>query len=255
MWVVYVILAVLFVVLSVHQSRVPEKSVISPMIYRILYALTASFVVAAACYPLFDQLQRVFAPFAVLRWVYRAAWMLLMGMCVFLRLYPYLPGTRKADGTEPCVIVLGAPVLDGQPTQNLLSRADKAAAYALKHPDVDIILSGGKPNPRTEAREMLDRMLEKDAPVARVHLEEQSTNTETNFVFSKALLTELGYSPSGPLAVMTNDFHCLRMHCYARAQGLTDVRHLPAPTPIRAAPVWLFSETILVIQYTLLGHN
>ena len=252
---VYILLAAVFLFLSVHQSRIPDRRVALRQAYPVLYALTAAFVLAAALCLLMDEWQRAFAPLAFLRWLFRIGWIFLLGVTVFVAVYPYLPGAPRADGTEKAMLVLGAPVLDGRPSGNLLSRADKAAEYVTAHPETDVILSGGKPNPVTEAQAMLDRMREKGAPTSRVRLEERSLSTKENFEFSRALLEETGHSPREPLIVVTNEFHFFRMRYSAQKYGYTCLRFLPAPTPKRNAPICFFSEALLTIQYWLLKHN
>ena len=255
MTVVYILLAAVFLFLSVHQSRIPDRRVALPQAYPVLYALTAAFVLAAMLCPVLDGWQHAFALLAILRWLFRVGWIFLLGMAVFVAVYPYLPGVPRARGTEKVMLVLGAPVLDGRPSGNLLSRADKAAEYLTAHPETDVILSGGKPCPITEAQAMLDRMRDMGAPDARVRLEEHSLTTRENLKFSRPLLEAMGYSLQEPLIVVTNEFHFFRMRYSARKYGYTCLRFLPAPTPKRNAPICFFSEALLTIQYWLLKHN
>lgn len=252
---VYILLALIFIFLSIHQSRIPDKRAAMRQAYPVLYALTAAFAAAAVLCPLLNGLQNVYMPLEILRWLFRAGWMFLLGVTAFVAVYPYLPGVPRTEGTEKVMLVLGAPVLDGRPSGNLLSRADKAAEYIIAHPETEVILSGGKPNPRTEAQALLVRMREKGAPTDHIRLEERSASTKENFEFSRPLLTALGCSSREPLIVVTNNFHFFRMRYSAQKFGYENLRFLPAPTPIQNAPICFFSDALLTIQYWLLGHN
>ena len=126
------------------------------------------------------------------------------------------------------VIVLGAGVNGETPSAALWSRIRAAEDYLQKHPDVPVVLSGGRSGYTFEQREGYQAMrrelsvrweLYEDSPIWL--LEERSTNTAENFRYSKELLAANGVNTeTAGIAVVTNDFHCFRAHMIARREGL-----------------------------------
>lgn len=129
------------------------------------------------------------------------------------------------------VIVLGAGVNGETPSAALQSRIDVAAAYLEDHPDVPVVLSGGRgPGENISEAKAMRRALE-DRVGNPLFLEEGSTNTAMNFLYSKNRLREEGLDPENmTIAVVTNDFHCFRAHMIAQRLGLHIV-DVPAELP------------------------
>lgn len=132
------------------------------------------------------------------------------------------------------VIVLGAGVNGETPSAALWSRIQAAEIYLEGHPEVPVVLSGGKGGGEniSEAEAMRRALWSEDgAENQRFILEDRSTSTAENFRFSKALLAENGVdTETAVIAVVTNDFHCFRSHMIAQRQGLRTV-DVPAELP------------------------
>lgn len=132
------------------------------------------------------------------------------------------------------VIVLGAGVNGETPSAALRSRIQAADAYLEAHPEVPVVLSGGKGGGEniSEAEAMRRALWRPDeSENARFLLEDRSVNTAQNFRFSKALLEEHGVdTETAVIAVVTNDFHCFRSRMIAQRQGLRTV-DVPAELP------------------------
>lgn len=132
------------------------------------------------------------------------------------------------------VIVLGAGVNGETPSAALWSRIQAAKDYLEKHPDVPVVLSGGKGGGENISEaEAMRRALQRNDEMwnARFLLEDQSVNTAQNFTFSKELLEEQGVDiETAVIAVVTNDFHCFRAHMIAQKRGLRTI-DVPAELP------------------------
>ncbi len=126
------------------------------------------------------------------------------------------------------MVVLGAKVKHGRPSRALLLRLESALAYAEENPDTVLILSGGQgPDEAvSEAACMQEWMLSKGMKESRLVLEDRSTSTRENLVFSDRMTG----CKKGPALVVTNDFHVYRAVQLARKLGYQDVYGLPAPT-------------------------
>ena len=157
------------------------------------------------------------------------------------------------------VIVLGAGVNGETPSAALWSRIRAAEDYLEIHPDVPVVLSGGQGAGEaiSEAEAMRRALWKEDgAENARLLLEERSTNTAENFRFSKALLEERGLdTETATIAVVTNDFHCVRAHMIAQRQGLKTI-DVPAELPWWWLTVnYYLREAFAVVKTSLFDLN
>lgn len=119
-------------------------------------------------------------------------------------------------------IVLGSGVNeDGTPSRIMRSRVAAAMELLERNPDVMVVLAGGqgRSEPVTEAGCMYDYMLSLGADGSRLVLEEESTTTRENFLFSGAIIEELG-GTEYPVAVVTSEFHQRRAAYIAERTGL-----------------------------------
>lgn len=163
---------------------------------------------------------------------------ILVGIC--------LP-VREAGGSEPAyLLVLGGGIRkNGEPSLVLAARLDKAA----KHPDVMIIVSGGKLKDRvsSEARSMANYLETVKGIKGTSILEEgKSLDTIQNFRWSLELIRERAESGKertfrAGVCVLTSGFHLRRALFLARRSGYADttglaVTGLAAPCPPVAVP-------------------
>ena len=179
----------------------------------------------------------------VVRWGRRARagricqWMfftgLSLGLAILIGIEAVIVFRGEADNSAvpvDAVIVLGAGVNGETPSAALWSRIRAAEDYLQKHPDVPVVLSGGRgPGENISEAEVMRRALEGTG--AELLPEDRSTNTAENFRYSKELLEEYGLdTETAVVAVVTNDFHCFRSHMIAQRQGLRTV-DVPAELP------------------------
>lgn len=251
--VILTVIAVLLITISIWQSLIPEKKEIDGQIYMILYGFTVLFVLAALLEPLISRVCAAFWPAKALRWLIRLVCAGMAGMVLLVGIYPWLPFVKRADGTEKVMLVLGAPVIDGVPTSNLISRADGAAEWIRKHPDTMVFISGGKGGPLTEAETIRNRIAEQGVSAERVYLETEATTTVENLTFVRPMLEAAGWKPGDPLAVTTSNFHCLRLNTLAKENGYDNIRLNPVMAPLDSAPVRFFNDAVLTLRHWLTG--
>ena len=120
----------------------------------------------------------------------------------------------------PYIIVLGAQIYSHGPSVALRFRLDRAYAYLCENPDTICIVSGvqGSNEPFTEAYGMAEYLKEKGIEASRILLEDKSTNTVENIIFSKKLITG-----DGKVGIVTNEFHIFRSVKIAKSKGLQAV--------------------------------
>lgn len=149
------------------------------------------------------------------------------------------------------LIVLGAHVRDGRPSNVLVKRLDAAYDYAVEHENVTIIVSGGQGSNETttEAFAMAAYLEEKGIDRERIILEEKSTNTDENLSFSKEYVED-----GGRVAVVSNNFHIFRAVNLARHRGYKEPQGLAAKDDIRTTPANLLREFFGVLKDWFCGN-
>ncbi|WP_107841542.1 YdcF family protein [Metasolibacillus meyeri] len=142
--------------------------------------------------------------------------------------------SSTADGTNDYLIILGAQVRHtGEPSLSLQARLETATAYLHDYPHVKVIVSGGqgRDEPATEASVMADYLIEKGIAAERILLEEASTSTYENLLFSKELLP----ADIATITIASNDYHLQRAKFLAEVVGLeADVLAAGTPTSVEA---------------------
>ncbi len=183
---------------------------------------------------------------------------IIIVVCIGSALYIWLGQEMKrgtqpvADGTAPYVIVLGAKVKPGGVLSlSLKSRLEEAVTYLNKYPHVKVIVSGGQgtDEDRTEASAMFTYLEEKGIEAERILMEEQSTSTYENLLFSKELL------PAGTkqITIVSNDFHLQRAKYLANKLDLeADV--VVAKTPKSVEAKLTLRERAALLKTYIIGH-
>ena len=140
---------------------------------------------------------------------------LLAGFCLFAVLETMVVRgslADQADSPVSAVIVLGAGVNGETPSLSLSARIDAAEKYIRTHPGVPVILSGGQGAGEdiTEAECMRRALTRRGVAESCLYLEERSTNTRENMLYSCEVLEALGVDPAQRVAIVTSDYHLCR---------------------------------------------
>jgi|GEM_PF-50013 len=157
------------------------------------------------------------------------------------------------DGTEKTMVVLGGGLNGEEPSKILKSRLDKAYKYAIKHPNMTIIVSGGQGKDEVipEAQAMKKYLTDKGIDENRIYMEDKSTTTKENFEFTYDLVKKLKLKDKQCIVYVTNGYHCFRSGRYAIEAGFTDAHPLPARTPIMSFLPNYFREFLALGKYAL----
>lgn len=137
------------------------------------------------------------------------------------------------------IIILGCRVNGDVPSAMLMQRINAAYKYLEKFPNAVAIASGGQGNDENFSEaECIRLYLEKKGISSdRIIIEDNSTSTRENMLFSRQILDEMGIS--GEIAIVSNEYHLLRARTIAKRQGL-DVKCCAARTvPIYLPPYWV----------------
>ena len=150
------------------------------------------------------------------------------------------------------VIILGAQWKAEGPSEVLRRRLDKAVEYLNENPDTQAIVSGGQGGnePISEAAGMRQYLVDAGIGDERILMEDASTNTYENLVFSGRLLDV----DSDTVVIVTNNFHVFRALCIAQKQGYKHVEGMAARSMAGMAPHNLLREFFGMVKDFLMGN-
>ena len=151
---------------------------------------------------------------------------------------------RPSPGST--VIVLGARVYGNRVSTAMKGRLDAALSFLNENPDSACIVSGGqgKNEVVTEASVMYTYLIEHGIDEERIFMEDRSTDTQENLMYSKEIIDEKNLNES--VALATNGYHAYRAENYAADAGLK-AETIPAPTVW-----WLWPTSIVREMYGIL---
>ncbi|MGE7183175.1 YdcF family protein [Peribacillus sp. NPDC006672] len=146
------------------------------------------------------------------------------------------------------LIILGARVKGSVPSLSLQYRIDKAAEYLSANEHTVVIVSGGKGPGEdiSEAKAMQQGLIAHGIEEERIMMEDKSTTTHENIVFSKELIPDTAASG----LIVSNDFHIYRAVEIAKKEGL-DMKGVPAKTPKVALLKSYTREYLAITKYYL----
>lgn len=156
----------------------------------------------------------------------------------------------KAVATQPSedatVVVLGCRAYGSRPSIMLASRLDAAYDYLTEHPEAICIVSGGQgPDENMpEAECMYLYLTEKGIEPERIYMEDKSTSTRENLLFSQEIIEAEGLNPE--IAIVTNEYHEYRAGMIADA---LEMEHSAVPA---RTPLWLFPTYYIRELYGIL---
>lgn len=149
------------------------------------------------------------------------------------------------------LIVLGAGLWGENVSPTLAARLDAAITYLQDNPQTRCVLSGGQgpDEPIPEALAMARYVEKAGIAPERLILEEQSTNTHQNILYSLEILDKDSH-----VVIVTSDFHVLRGTSLARGAGFTNVDGLASPSLASLLPQYALRETVGLLKDGVLGR-
>lgn len=160
-------------------------------------------------------------------------------------------GAKAKPGAD-YVIILGAQWKQNGPSYVLQKRLDRAAAYLKENPDVKVIVSGGQGSDEviSEAQGMGEYLMQAGIAKERILLEDRSTNTYQNLIFSGELLDR----SKDRVVLVTSNFHMFRALHIAEKQGYKQIEGLSARSFPAMLPNNLLREFFGVAKDFLVGN-
>ena len=163
------------------------------------------------------------------------------------------------DPQPEVMVIFGCQMRRDGPSILLRDRLDTALAYWEEHPDIKIVVTGGKGDDEhvSEAQGMYDYLTAHGVDGHDILLEDQSRNTHQNIRNTLALMGETSIpwagSEDGPgsYVLVSSDFHLARiLMLWGRAAGTTaNVSTLPAPVSHAPSRVQMtFREPLALVK-------
>jgi uncharacterized SAM-binding protein YcdF (DUF218 family) len=143
------------------------------------------------------------------------------------------------------VIILGAGLNGSSPSLTLLQRINVAIDYLKKNTNVDVIVSGGKGfrETFTEA-EVMSKLLQNNGIESnRIILEDRSTNTYENLVYSGKLI-----DLNKKIVIVSSGFHLFRAKNIAKKIGYKNIGGIASKTPLLLLPNYYVREYLAIIK-------
>ena len=162
--------------------------------------------------------------------------------------------TQVPQPGADCVIVLGAAVRGETPSATFRARLDCAYDYLLLNPETRVIVTGGKGMDEriTEAEAARRYLTGRGISGERILMEDQSTSTQENLLFSKEIL-EAEFEEGARLILVSSDYHLYRAQLVAGNLGLS-VETMGNPSIVYLLPNFYLREYVTVMGYWALGR-
>ncbi len=184
---------------------------------------------------------------------YAATGIFLLGLLFFLFIEGLILSGfgKKGEENLDYLIVLGAQMRESGPSRALQMRLDKAYDYLQENGDTLVIVSGGQGSnePISEAQGMYDYLVGRGISPERIRMEDRSTNTYENLIFSRELIEE-----GASVGIVTNNFHVYRSLHLAKAQGYSRVCGIAAPSDRGMQANNMFREFFGVMKDWVFGN-
>lgn len=209
-------------------------SIIS-IIYFIILVANSRFVTVYFIYPIFTIITGFYSFYELKNKVsllsnlpktinYSIKTVLILGITIFVVIESLIISKSNDKYNHECdyVIVLGTRLNGSTPSPLLRYRLDATLQYHQKFPNTKIIVSGGKGDGEdiSEASAMKDYLLEKGIDESLIIIEDKSTNTNENIIYSKKII-EKKSSKDYEVIIITNGFHCFRSNLLANKHNLS----------------------------------
>ncbi len=159
------------------------------------------------------------------------------------------------------LIVLGAQVKRTVPSKALRLRLETACEYLKEHPQTIGVLSGGQGSGEeiTEAACMYQYLTDHGVPSGQLILENRSTTTRENLLYSARILSEkegeqnLEEIFERKVGLVSNNFHIYRAEELAKKVGYRSVYGIAAPSDWKLQIHYMVREYFAVIKAKMRG--
>lgn len=173
------------------------------------------------------------------------------GVIIFITMECLIISKMDSQAREDVdyIIVLGAQVRGERVTKSLAKRLDAAYDYLINHDDVKVICTGGKGKGEDISEALAEKryLMQKGISEDRIIMEDKSTSTYENLVFSKDIIGDNNVA----IAVVTNNFHVYRATMLAEHIGLKNVQGIAGKSDNRLLLNYMVREGLALFKEIL----
>lgn len=148
-------------------------------------------------------------------WLTALLVLVILGLLAFgaLEVYIGLHSRDRMAGDPQVMVIFGCQVRRDGPSILLRDRLDTALDYLEDHPDIRIVVTGGKGDDEhmSEAQCMYDYLTARGVDGERIWMEDQSRNTWQNINNTFALMEREGWDLTGDVLLVSSGFHLARI--------------------------------------------
>lgn len=177
-------------------------------------------------------------------WLTALLVLVILGLLAFgaLEVYIGLHSRDRMAGDPQVMVIFGCQVRRDGPSILLRDRLDTALTYWEEHPDIKIVVTGGKGDDEhmSEAQAMYDYLTAHGVDGEQIWMEDQSRNTWQNINNTFALMEREGWDLTDDALLVSSGFHLARIELLwdrVRTGILRDEVYSDQYTSTLAAPV------------------
>ncbi len=173
---------------------------------------------------------------------------IILGLILVTVISAFMINTANDYPEDPnVVVVLGCKVNGTTPSLMLTKRLEATYDYLIENEDVLVIVSGGQGENEdiSEAQCMKDYLIDKGISDDRIIMEDKSTSTYENILFSKQIMSDMELGNN--IIIITDGFHQLRAKMIANKLDV-ETDSVSAKTPIYLLPTYWVREWFGVID-------
>lgn len=175
----------------------------------------------------------------------------ITGIIIFITMEWLIISKMNSDAKEDVdyVIVLGAQVRGERVTKSLAKRLDAAYDYLIKHDNVKVICTGGQGKGEDISEALAEKryLMQKGISEDRIIIEDKSTSTYENLVFSKDIIGDNNVK----IAIVTNNFHVYRATMLAKHIGFKNVQGIAGASDNRLLLNYMVREGLALFKEIL----
>lgn len=149
------------------------------------------------------------------RWLKVLLALILTAALVFAGLEVFIAVHSRTQivGEPQTMVIFGCQMKQDGPSVLLKDRLDTALTYLEGHPDMTVIVTGGKGDDEhlSEAQGMFDYLVAHGVDESRIYKEDQSRNTWQNVNYTLDLMEAEGMELTQDVALVSNGFHLSRI--------------------------------------------
>jgi len=167
-------------------------------------------------------------------------WLIGMQCLVLSEFWSSVPESKDVE----YVVVLGAGLRGDKVSYTLAYRLDAAIEYSVTNPETTILVSGGQGPDEdiSEAEAMKRYLVAAGIKESRILLEDQSTSTDENIKFSRALMKD---NPS--VAIVSSNYHMYRAK-YIGTRYVENVEGISAHAPYWSVINYMVRESVTILN-------